>query len=44
VLQTRRLPGGQRQAAKASLAVIHRADPIGQAVAALVDQGGRSGR
>jgi hypothetical protein len=27
-----------------AVAVIRRADPIGQAVAALVDQGGRSGR
>jgi hypothetical protein len=42
VLQTGRLPRGQRQAAKASLAV-RRPDPVGQAVAALVDQGGRSG-
>jgi hypothetical protein len=43
VLQVRWLPRDQRQAAKASLAVIRRSDPIGQAVAALVDQGGRSG-
>jgi hypothetical protein len=44
VLQVRWLPRGQRQAAKASLAVIRRSDPIGQAVAALVHEGGRSGR
>jgi hypothetical protein len=43
VLQVRWLPRGQRQAAKANLAVIRRADPIGQAVAALAHQGGRSG-
>jgi hypothetical protein len=44
VLQLRWLPRGQRQTAKASLAVIRRSDPIGQAVAALVHEGGRSGR
>jgi hypothetical protein len=44
VLQVRWLPRGQRQAAKASLADIRRTDPIGQAVAALVYQGRRSGR
>jgi hypothetical protein len=43
VLQVRWLPRGQRRAAKANLAVIRRTDPIGQAVAALVDQARRSG-
>jgi hypothetical protein len=43
VLQVRWLPRGQRQAAKANLGVIRRADPIGQAVAAFAHQGGRSG-
>jgi hypothetical protein len=44
VLQVRWLPRGQRQTAQANLAVIRRADPIGQAVAALVHEGSRSGR
>jgi hypothetical protein len=43
VLQVRWLPRDQRQSAKANLAVIRRTDPVGQAVAALVYQGGRSG-
>jgi hypothetical protein len=43
VLQVRWLPHGQRRTAQANLAVIRRTDPIGQAVAALVYQGGRSG-
>jgi hypothetical protein len=42
LLQVRSLPRGQRRTAKASLAVIRRTDPIGLAVATLVNQASRS--